>query len=173
VKGDLVADFIAACQAEGIVPGVSYVISDVRLEGATRGKSEPVLPVHFAAILRQITELHTRYPGLGVQIFGASPRLSPVQWNQLVGTVHKLNSQCVILDETHEPLYFPRSVLDKGWFWSSGVGIGPTSQLIQSWQECQAEKKAFILSVAPDTSGRIPKNQLAVLAEMKTHISHQ
>ena len=27
---------------------------------------------------------------------------------------------------------------------------------------------AFILSVGPDTNGRIPDNQLAVLAEMKT-----
>lgn len=173
LKGDLIADFIAACTAEGIVPGVSYMITDVRQEGSYRNK-EPVLPTHWAVIKKQITELHTRYPGLCVQIFEHSSRLTDPQWEELNETVRQLNSQCLILDAFREPRYSPAAIVKgNGWFWSPKAVITPESQLIQSWQQCQAEKKALIVSVGPDTSGQIPESQLAVLAEMKTRIQKQ
>ena len=35
-KGDIIGDFIAACKAEGILPGVHYSIPDAYNEGAVR-----------------------------------------------------------------------------------------------------------------------------------------
>ena len=98
-KGDIIGDFIAACNAEGILPGVHYSIPDQLNEGAVRYKG-PVPPPYFNLIKKHITELHTKYPGLRVQIFDGWQRLSPAQADALRQLVHQLNPQCVILDNS-------------------------------------------------------------------------
>ena len=170
VKTDIIADFIAACNAEGIAPGVHYSIPDAYNEGVAHGKG-PVPPPYFNVIKKQVTELHTKYPGLRVQIFDVSSRLSPPQWDELNQIVHQLNPQCVILDESHAPQDVPVTVV-RGWMWRPGAQLTPTPQLLAAYNRATTAGRSFLLNVGPDRTGNIPANQVAVLMEMKNLIAN-
>ena len=115
-KGDIIGDFIAACDAEGVLPGAHYSIPDAYNEGVARAKG-PMRPPYFNVIKKHVTELHTKYPGIRIQIFDDSQRLSEEQWNELTQIVHRLNPACVVLDWTHPPIYGTQTV-NKSWMWS-------------------------------------------------------
>ena len=174
-KGDIIGDFIAACNAEGILPGAHYSIPDAHNEGAARANG-PVPEPYFSLIKKQITELHTKYPGLRVQIFDGTQRFSPGQWDELCGIIRKLNPQCVILDERHPgvPLYSASPVLRGRWFLQPNlppVQPIPAQEQLQRYRQAQDGSRAFVLDVGPGPQGDIPENQIAALTELKQLIA--
>ena len=171
-KGDIIGDFIAACNAEGILPGAFYSVPDVHNEGASRNTG-PVPNLYFSFIKKQITELHTKYPGLRVQILGASERFSPEQWNDLVQLLHRVNPQCVILDEKHDGVmqHMGGTVVD-GWVWHPNAELVPVEQLLGLYDQAQTAQKSFFLTVGADPSGNVPDNQVAVLSQLREMIAN-
>ena len=100
-KGDIVSEFIAACKAEGILPGVYYCVADAHNEGAVRWNG-PVPNLYFDLINKQITELLTKYPNIAVVTFDGATRFSPQHWNELKQIIQRLNPNCVIMGFTRE-----------------------------------------------------------------------
>jgi serine/threonine protein kinase len=174
VKTDIVADFIAACKDEGIVPGVHYSIPDAHNEGAVRFNG-PVGQVYFNLIKKHITDLHSRHPELGLQVFDGGTRFSPDQFKELCQIIKRFNPQCVIMGtDDHEfgPAYDCATV-NEGWLWSPNARILPANQLYNKYAACRAQSQSFLLNVGPDTAGRIPDSGVAVLMEMKKLIGGQ
>ena len=169
-KGDLIADFIAACKAEGIAPGVHYSIPDAYNEGAVRGQGV-VPPPYFKVIEQHLTELHAKYPELRVQILDGSQRLSAAQWDELNQIVHRLNPACLLLDWSHRPL-FEAETVNKGWMWMPNAALNPAPQLFTACRRSQSAGKAFVLNVGADPSGNIPDDQIAVLSQLKEMIAN-
>jgi RNA polymerase sigma factor (sigma-70 family) len=161
-KGDIIADFIAACKAEGIAPGVHYSIPDEFNEGAV------VSPAYFDIIKKHITELHTSYPDLRVQIFDMSSRLSQAQFDELRQIVKRLNPQCIVWGTVggQMPNHNSDTVI-QSWMWTPNARLNPAQSLVKRYQQSRAAGKAFVLNVGPDTTGRIPNDQLAVLMQVK------
>ena len=170
VKTDLIADFISACNAEGIVPGVHYSIPDAYNEGAVRTRGA-VLPPYFNIIKKHITELHTKYRGLRVQILDASPRLAPAQWDELKQIIRRLNPDCVLLDWTHQPIYRTQTVI-KGWMWSPNGAMNTPEFLFGAFSGSLKQGAAWVGSVGIDRTGKIPAEQVAVLQRLKNLIAH-
>jgi len=170
VKGDLIADFIAACKAEGILPGVHYSIPDAHNDGAIRYKGA-VPPPYFAVIKQHLAELHTKYPGLRVQIIDIAARLSPAQFYELSQMVKRLNPSCEFWSSAGGSQYVAATG-NKSWMWSANDPLIPTQRLFGNYQRSQAAGKAFLLNVGPMPTGVIPEDQLAVLQELKNLIAH-
>ena len=170
VKTDILADFIAACNAEGIAPGVHYSIPDAYNESVLIHKG-PVPPPYFNVIKKHITELHTRYPGIRVQIFDGSQRLSPAQWDELSQIVHRLNPDCVVLDWTHQPIYGTQTVI-KSWMWSPNAGLNTADFLFRLYSARMKQGAAWLANVGVDRTGKIPANQIAVLMQLKNLIAN-
>ena len=172
-KGDIIGDFIAACNAEGILPGVHYSIPDAYNEGAARYRG-PVPPPYFSLIKKQVTELHTKYPGIRVQIFDDIWRFSPEQFKEISTLVKRLNPDCVILDQNRPPRgpRYNYATIPKGWMWSLNEPLTPAPQLLAAYRRAKAAGESFLLNVSPDREGRIPQNQIAELAEMKKLIAN-
>lgn len=166
-KGDIIAEFVAACKAEGILPGVHYSVPDAYNEGAVRFQG-PVPPPYFEVIKKQLTELHTRYPGLRVQILDVANRLTPAQLDELRLIVKRLNPECAVWGGDNDPA---SDTIIKGWMWSPNAKLNPPQQLFTRYQQSQADGKTFLLNVGPDTTGRIPDDQLAVLTRVKELIN--
>jgi serine/threonine protein kinase len=82
VKTDILAEFIAACKAEGIVPGLHYSIPDAHNEGKLDFNG-PVTPLLFSLIKKQVNELQSRYPEIRILKFDVSARLSRSQCREL------------------------------------------------------------------------------------------
>jgi alpha-L-fucosidase len=170
-KGDIIADFITACKAEGIAPGVHYSIPDEFNEGAIRYRGA-VSPAYFDIIKKHVAELHTLYPDLRVQIFDMSERLSQAQFDELRQLVKRLNPQCIVWGTVkgQAPNHDSDTVI-ASWMWSPDARLNQAQSLFGHYQQSQKAKKAFVLNVAPDRSGRIPDDQLAVLAQVKKLIN--
>jgi len=166
-KGDIIGDFIAACKAEGIAPGVHYSIPDEFNEGAVRYKGA-VSRTYFDLIKKHVTELHTLYPDLRMQIFDMSERLSQEQFDELRGIVKQLNPQCIVWGTApgQSPNHDSDTVIST-WMWTPNASLNAAQSLSQHHQRSQAVQKAFVLNIGPDRVGEIPKDQLAVLMQVK------
>ena len=175
-KGDIIGDFIAACKAEGILPGVHYSIPDAHNEGSARFKG-PVPNLYFNLIKKHVTELHTKYPDLRIQIFDVSDRLSPAQWEELCQLIHQMNPQCVIMNWVAREGAIPHSAdtIPKGWMASylrGNVPLNTAGQLFAAYAKAHAANEAFLLNVGPGPLGNIAANQMAVLMQMKQMIAN-
>jgi len=163
-KGDLIGDFIAACNAEGILPGVHYSIPDQLNEGAVRYKG-PVPPPYFSLIKKQLTELHTKYPGLRVQVLDCWQRLTPAQLETLTQLIHQLNPRCVLLKQ------FQFATVIKGWMWQAQSPLVPAADLFETYVRADTAGQPFLLNVGPTSQGILPAAQLAVLRLVKELIA--
>ena len=133
----------------------------------------PVPGLYFNFIKQQITELHTKYPGLRVQIFGGSDRFSAEQWADLVQLMHRVNPQCVILDSKHEDVtQFGGGTVLKTYRWQPNAELVPVATLFHAYNQAQAAKKSFLLTAGANPSGNIPDNQIAVLSQLKEMIAN-
>jgi alpha-L-fucosidase len=173
-KGDIIGDFIAACKAEGILPGVHYSIPDAHNEGAVRFQGV-VPPPYFNVIKQHLTELNTKYPELRILILDVSSRLSPAQLDELSQTVKRFNPQCAIWSTDKNGTtgtHHASATVIGSWMWSPTAKLTPAQQLFNKYQQCEAAGKALVLNVGPDPSGNIPANQIAVLMQMKNLIAN-
>jgi hypothetical protein len=170
-KGDIIGDFIAACQAEGIVPGAHYSIPDEHNEGAVRFDG-PVSNLYFELIKKQVADLHAQYPRLRLQLFDASGRLSPAQWEELVQLMHRINPSCILLDWMRPGVVsYDADTVIRGWLWRPTERLLSAGQLVARYFQARAVGKAFILNIGPDQEGHVPETQVAVLGEVKEAIA--
>jgi alpha-L-fucosidase len=173
-KGDIIGDFIAACKAEGIVPGVHYSIIDSYNEGAVRGKSL-VSPVYFAQIIKHLTELHTRYPDIRIQILDGTGKLTPEQLQDVCQLIKKLNPACLLLVKVKQPQgtgrHFEDASVMNNWMWKPQAQLSPVQNLFDDYSQARQANHIFILGVGPEPSGRIPDDQIAELMQMKDMIA--
>jgi hypothetical protein len=170
-KGDILADYIAACKAEHLVPGFHYSIPDAYNEGSPKFKGA-VMPPYFNIIKQHITELNTKYPDLRILILDVSTRLSPAQFDELSQIVERLNPPCAVWasDGVSGPHHSDGTVIPS-WMWSANAKLNPAQKLLNAYQQAQAAGKAFVLNVGPDPSGNIPEDQIAVLKQLKDLIA--
>jgi len=172
-KGDIIGDFIAACNAEGILPGVHYSIPDGYNESGVHARG-PVSPAYFALIKKHLMELHTRYPGIRIQKIDSVGRLSPEQFAQIRDLIKQLNPNCVLLNNSRLPergLGCNDDSIIKGWMWSPQAQLFPVQTLFDHYSVAQESGRAYALNVGPDTTGRIPDDQMAVLTQLKNMIA--
>jgi len=168
VKTDVVAEFISACKAEGMIPGIHYSIPDAHNEGAVRFNG-PVSAQYFEFIKNQTKELHTKYPEIKVHVFDIAFRLSKSQLRELRQTVKALNPSCAVLCEmgkASESKYVCDTV-NQGWFWSPNAQITPAQKIYAEYSDARARKFPFLLNVGPDKSGHIPDQDTATLMKLK------
>jgi alpha-L-fucosidase len=172
-KGDIIGDFITACDAEGILPGVHYSIPDALNEGAVRFKG-PVSPPYFAVIKKHLTELHAKYPGLRIQVLDAIERLSPDQFVEISQLIKRLNPGCVLFNGGRpgdSGLRQDSDTIIKGWMWKPQAQLNPAQNLFDHYSRAQLAGHVFLLNVGPDPSGRIPDDQMALLRQVKEMIA--
>lgn len=95
---DVVAEFMAACRAESIKPGIYYCVLDIHNEGGTELKwKAPVGPEYEALIKRHLTELHTNHPNIFEQWIDIPSKLSVRQRWDIYRLVKKLNPDCLVI----------------------------------------------------------------------------
>jgi alpha-L-fucosidase len=170
-KGDLIRDFVTACKAGGLVPGVHYSISDDYNEASHKGE---VSPPYFAVIKKHITELVTKYPDLRVLIVDDFRRLSSAQSDELRRLVERLNPRCAVWDcEGVEGLHHIAATVIRSWMWAPNPRLNSAPGLLNRYKKAQTAGKAFILNVGPDTTGQISSEQQAVLMDLKKLIANE
>jgi alpha-L-fucosidase len=173
-KGDIIGDFFAACNAEDILPGLHYSIPDAYNEGAVRFGKAPVSPVYFAQIKKQLTELHTRYPGIRIEVLDGDGRLSPEQFDEIKSLIKQLTPDCMLWNTSKRPergpLYVSDSII-KGWMWRPQPQLVPAETLFDHYSSAVEKGQPYLLNVGPDTSGRIPDDQMAILTQLKDMIA--
>jgi formylglycine-generating enzyme required for sulfatase activity len=168
VKTDVVAVFVAACEAEGVLPGVHYSLPDARNEGAAKFKGT-VSDAYFALIKRHMTELHTRYPQLRVQVFDVAARFSTEQATELYRLIKQCNPSCVIVGTDGPDLEC--DTVNQGWIWRADAPLNPASKLFNHYQRCQSANKAFLLNAGVNQAGVIPEATVVVLKELNRLIT--
>ncbi|VGO21256.1 alpha-L-fucosidase [Pontiella sulfatireligans] len=176
-KMDVVGDFVAACKAEGLRAGVHYSVGDFYNEGGMR-KRGPVSDPYFKMILKQTEELHEQYPGISIHRFDWAVRFSPKQCTELCELIEKLNPNCLIdlrgknkSKGLPEGLFAPQEVTttivqNRTWMWEPNCRLTPANMLFKKYQTAKGRGANYCVSVGPDRSGRIPQNQLDVLADL-------
>jgi alpha-L-fucosidase len=172
LKEDIIAEFITACEAEDIRPGILYSIPDGYNEGQVR-RSGAVPPPYFHVIKKHIAELYSKYPGIKAQVFDALERLSSAQLDELRGIIKRSSPSCIILGDGNDnqgPAYDEATVITS-WVWRPDARLNPTRQLYDQYTQSMKNRRCFMLNVAPDRTGRIPQPQVAVLMEMKKLIA--
>jgi alpha-L-fucosidase len=173
VKADIIGDFIVACTAEGVEPGVMYSIPDSYNEGVRR-QTGPVPSPYFSLIERHVAELHSRYPGIKLQVFNMADRLSQTQSDELRQITKTFNPKCITLGDTNGfpgTAYEEASVL-KEVVWLVGAHLNAASYLYTRYAECRDRGHALLLDVAPDLTGRIPQEQINILVQLKSLIAN-
>lgn len=97
-KTDVVAEFVSACHLYGVRPGYYYCILDPHNEHTARVNwGGLVSPEYFALVRRQVTELHTNYPGAFYQIFDIPAKLTAEQRWELYRLVKSLTPNCLVV----------------------------------------------------------------------------
>ncbi len=171
-KGDIIGDFIAACNAEGILPGAHYSLPDAHNEGNAHAQG-PVPKIYFNLIKKQLTELHTKYPGLRLQAIDSSERFSPEQWDEITKAIKQVNPRCQIIDHSRGGVaHYADATVNQGWMWHANQKMNPAAQLFNAYNKAQSAHQAFILNVGPDPRGEVPEVQVAVLKTVKEMIAN-
>jgi len=168
VKADIIADFIAACSAEGIGPGIMYSIPDSYNEGVRR-QTGSVPPPYFSLVKKHITELHSKYPGIKFQVFNTAERLSQTQNDQLRQIIKQFNPHCTIFGDTQKlpGNAYEEATVIKEWVWRADAHLNAASDLYARYSQCRDSGHALLLNVAPDQTGRIPQVQINILLQLK------
>ena len=181
VKFDIVGEYITACNAEGIKPGVHYSIPDAYSEGQIKRKGN-LAPAYFETVKKHITHLHTKYPGIRIQIFDGEARLTPEQFVALCGVIKKINPSCMVimwagsiekLDPNRKCVAFGYDcdTVNKSWMWRRNEQLISAQKLADGYRKSVANGDAFILNVGVDQTGHIPAASVAILMEVKALIA--
>ena len=109
-KTDVVEQFMKACKAEGIRPGLYYCLIDTHHQGGDvletltepadsprHWSKAPVTDEYFAFAKKQLIELHTRYRGIQEQWIDIPLKVSDAQRQELYDAIKKLSPNCMII----------------------------------------------------------------------------
>ena len=125
VKTDVVAEFMKACKAEGIKPGIYYCILDGHNEGGVKWDAK-VDSGYFQLIEKHLTQLHTRYPGIFEQWIDIPGKLSPEQRTTLYELVKSLDPNCLVLMNKSNWDH-PGTTMPEG-AWPTDLAVGERNQ---------------------------------------------
>ena len=167
---DYLKEFVEACKAKGIVPGVFYSVSDGHYEGQGRLKG-PVGVPYFGLIKRQVSELLTLYPGFRFLAIHGAARFSEAQWTELCHAISQTSPDCLLLCEPSAAANDPK-VLPFDWTkgtaaleWREGTSA---ESLYQSYAGHLAAGRASFLMIFPDKkSGGVHEKKAAVLQQLR------
>ena len=167
-KLDLPGNFIAACQAEGITPGLFYSLIDAHNEGAFRMRG-PVGPPFFNLVKRQVAGLLSRYPGARILVLDDTTKLSPEQYRELMDVVKQANPQCYVLGDmkSRGGENFGYATVLKNWFWQTNGPVTSVQKILDGYYKAQTNQWPFFLNVSPNQDGRIDDNQVAMVKQVK------
>ncbi|MEN8906860.1 MAG: alpha-L-fucosidase [Clostridiales bacterium] len=100
VKTDVVEKFIEACNKYDILPGIYYCAMDTR-HSDTSINWTPSLPYvsseYFQLMKDHLTELHRKYPDIGVQWIDIPRHLTSGERTTLYNLVKKINPDCLVM----------------------------------------------------------------------------
>lgn len=91
---DVVAEFMKACQEEGIRPGFYYCVLDAY---QNNGWSQLISDRYYQQILKHLTELHTRYPVVTEQWIDIPGNCTQSQREGIYQVIKKLSPNCLVL----------------------------------------------------------------------------
>ena len=131
--------------------------------------TNPVSRTCFELVKKHITELHTKYPDLRLQVWSGSQRLNAAQAKESSQIVHRLNPQCIVLDNNHEM----HATVIKGWMWTPTGQFFSAGELFKRYAAAGTAHQPFLLNVGIDPSGHIPDHQVAVLMDLKNLIAQK
>jgi alpha-L-fucosidase len=109
-KTDVVAEFVKACNEEGIKPGLYYCIFDPRNEGKVDWTGI-VADEYYRLIKGQIEELQTNYKGIAEQWIDIPAKLTKAQLFELYGIIKRNNPGCMVMSNNG----FKDGVRIKNW----------------------------------------------------------
>jgi hypothetical protein len=168
VKTDILADFIAACKAEGLIPGIHYSIPDARGIGQEYNR-DAMPPLYYSLIKRQTKELHTKYPDIQIHLFNGVGKISREQSEELKQIILHANPRCLVMDEQD---VIGWQTVNSGYFWSPNAKLTSSQALIDRYLDLQEAGKPIPLNAGPDRTGRIPDDEIAVLMQLKQMLDH-
>lgn len=173
-KTDVVAEFISACKAEGVSPGVHYSIPDAHNESKVLFKG-PVEATYFELIKKQVRDLHVKHPDIKLQVFDLAARLSQQQLRELCQIVRDVNPTCAILCDQGKAAVskYAYDTVVKDWFWSPDAKLNTAQEIYKNYSRARENGWPFLLNVGPDRSGVIPEQCIAVLTELKGMIDRK
>lgn len=181
-QGDVVAEYVTAFRARGLLPGLYYSIWDIT-EGVSEGH---ITPAKLAYIKTQITELLTNYGPIPILVMdGWSWQMghNAVAYEEIRSLVKSLQPNCLLTDHTHladpwdvdvvsfeEPkgAWAPAGNVYPGqqgqkvnasggndWFWAPGVGnLMATSDIVdRHLGDLESKWTNFLLNCPPNRDG--------------------
>jgi alpha-L-fucosidase len=186
---DIIGDAVKACKAEGIAFSIHYSIPDRFSEGSVKFKGT-VSADYFETIKKHVRELLERYPDIGGCRFDGAHRLSNKQRLELYNLVKSLNPDCSVNVErvkkqgtvllnvpgalglpanAEHPMEGWDSVVE-GWCWKPESQLNSEDRLYRSYVTARQSGANLLVNVGPDQDGKIPSDQVRVLAELKKQI---
>lgn len=168
---DYLGEFVAACEAQGIIPGVFYSIGDAHYEGAARYNGPLGVP-YFNLIKQQVAELLTRYRGFRFIVLLGAARFSETQWTELRQVISRLSPNGCVLCEPSARIAEEPGVL--AFQWTKGTAAlqwkeGTSAQSV--YQSCAAQiagGRASVMMIWPDQeTGSMSQQQVAVLKQTR------
>ena len=125
-RQDVCAAFVTACQKRDIMPGFYYCILDPRNEG-NQGHvdwSGRVSDSYYSLILRQLTELHRKYRGVGLQLIDIPGKLSPEQRWEIYRSIRGINPHCLMMvNQTWDPSQVNRGRISIPEAWPTDIVV--------------------------------------------------
>jgi alpha-L-fucosidase len=172
-KMDVLGNFIAACEAEGITPGLFYTPIDVHNEGSFRVRG-PIGPPVFNLMKREVVELLKRYPDVRILAIDDARKFSPEQFQELLQAAKQANPQCLFFGEQKSPLCAGElacAPMVRTWFWHTNAVMAPMQLILGRYNNARSNNVPFTLNFSPDPSGHIPDNQIAMMQRVKELIA--
>ncbi|MDR2688118.1 MAG: alpha-L-fucosidase [Oscillospiraceae bacterium] len=195
-RGDVVAGYVQAMRANGLLPGLYFSMLDLHHNITERG----VDAARKALIHRQLEELLTHYgeiPILVIDGWGSKwggPRFSQLDYGETAARIHALSPNTLILNHScecstdHTDVIFfenaagqraPRDFAGYGaagnkltphWVWKAGDAArrcrGAAGAVEKKLRPMNARGVVFLLNASPNQSGAVEDNQARVFAEI-------
>jgi alpha-L-fucosidase len=166
-KMDVLGNFISACEAQGITPGLFYSMIDAHNEGMFRSGGPVGAPL-FNLMKGEVVELVTRYPGAKILMIDVGSRLSPEQFHEVTAAVKQANPDCVIMGNQTSKWgeNFGNASVLRNWFWQANGAFMPMQSILNRYHQAQAAHQPWVVNVSPDKSGRVEERQVAMLKQI-------
>ena len=118
----------------------------------------PVPKIYFNLIKKQITELHTKYPGLRLQALTA-PNVLAGAMGQITKAIKQVNPRCQIIDHSRGGVaHYADATVNQGWMWRANQKMNPASSIVQRLQQSAISPASVHSGRRPGTARRSSRN---------------
>ena len=192
-KGDVVREYVNACRANGIAPGLYYSVWDAT---AGIGEGNEITEAQMDVILGQITELLTNYGEIPMLIMdGWSWKTGhhKVPYTRIHQLVRELQPDCLLSDHTHLRALYDVDIVyyeagnpcpddntlpatlsaliykdgGNGWFWTPQIPTAPlmtVDEVVENLHFVEPRWCSYILNCPPNDKGLMDANIVERLA---------